>query len=570
MPRSAFIEPPARGGPPARLAALAAGQHRGRVKEAPTRQFTVSPDTESDVRGGVDRPGGDAFRADDVTGTRAVRSGFIQLAAQGALALLTIGSTMVLARLLTPEDYGLLAVTTSFTVVIAAMRDLGLPMATVHREHIDHAQVSALFWITLAWNIVLAGVLVGLASIVAGVYGDPRLAPILRVSAIGMLASGLTAQQESLVVRRMRFGSLALIDIGATLAAVAAAVTAATRGAGYWALVLQMLVFSLSRAAAIWLTSVWRPGSRGLVAAIKSPEVRALLAYGRHYTGFQVVGQLTRRLDRLLVGYFGGAASVGLYDNALRWSQFPLQHVFPPLLPVAVSGLSRAQDDPRRYRAACRRAFVPTLGLLLPVMAFMAAEARSVILVLLGEKWLGAVPLLRVLCIARFAGSVSRLTNWVFLSRGETRRQLRWALMYAPVMSVAVVLGIGWGAMGVVVGIAVATWLLALPRVAFCLSGSPLRVREFLAIAARPALASCGATGFLIVAVSALPDHAPLVHLTLAGGIFGAAYVALWMAIPGGRAAAGEVVGLLAELRRRPTKGTAAAAAAGATLTDAP
>jgi PST family polysaccharide transporter len=271
-----------------------------------------------------------------------------------------------------------------------------------------------------------------------------------------------------------------------------------------------------------------------------------------HYAGFQLLGQAARSLDSVLVGYFTGAASLGLYANAAKWAKTPLQNIFPPLAGVAVSGLSRRQNDPAGYRAACRAGFLPVLAVVMPVLAFMAVEAHDVIRVLLGERWLGAVPILRILCIGYFVGSMGRLTTMLLLSQGDTKRQFRWALLYAPVLAVAVGIGVQWGPVGAAVGVAAATWVLSSPRLVFSLETSPISPRELLGIAARPALASIGAGAVLLAAGWLLPDGgAPVTRLGLAALVFGLAYALAWTVSPGNRRAAREALGLFRELWRR-------------------
>ncbi len=492
----------------------------------------------------------DAVRA-DLRG-RTVRSGFIQLANQGVLFALTAGSTMVLARLLTPADYGLLAMVTAMPMLAGTFRDLGLPLATAHRENLSQRDVNALFWIGLRINVVIALALAALSPAVAWFYGEPRLLRLTLVMTVGMFVMGLGGQHASLLVRQMQFGRLAFIEVVATLAGVASAIGAALLGAGFWALALQQVAFGAARSAGLWWACGWRPDWGGVRRVELTPEVRALLSYAGHYTGLRLLTQAAHTVDRVLVGYFAGAASLGLYANAIRWAQAPVMQVFPPLARVAVAGLSRKQHDPVGYRSACRAGFLPVLAVVMPALAFLAVEASDVIRVLLGERWLGAVPIFRILCLAYFVGSLSRLTSLLMLSQGDTKRQLRWGLVSVPVTVVAVGIGVQWGPVGAAVGVATASLLLSSPRLAFSLEKSMLKPRELLVIAARPALTSLAAAAVLLAAVLLLAEAgSPVMRLALSVLIFGAAYAAAWGVTPGGRRAAREVLGLLRELGGR-------------------
>jgi PST family polysaccharide transporter len=496
-------------------------------------------------------PVGDFASPDGDVRRRALEGGLVQLGGQAALAVVSVVSTMILARLLRPADFGLLAMVAPLTVLVGTFRELGLTMATVQAPTLETRQSSGLFWLALALNVGVALLLVAAAPAAAWFYGEPRLVPITIALAVGVFFLGLSAQHEALLVRRMQFPALMRNVLRASLAGVAVAIGAALLGAGYWALVLQSVVFSGVRTAGIWRASPWRPAWLGWRPSRVLEGVRDLVSYGVHYMGFQALGTVGRNTDRVLVGYYTGATGVGLYDAAYRWAHYPIQHVFPPLYGVAVSGLSRTQHDPDAYRAACRAGFVPVLAALLPVLAFMAVEAESAIRVLLGERWLAAAPVFRILCVAYFFNCMARLTTWLFLSRGNTRRQFRWALVYTPVMAAGAWIGVQWGVVGAAWGVAAATILLAGPRVAFCLADSPLTWGDFLGIVSRPALTSAAAAGALLAArrILPLPEGGPA-WLAAAALVFAAAYAAAWATTPGGRREARRMLALAGELRR--------------------
>jgi O-antigen/teichoic acid export membrane protein len=480
---------------------------------------------------------------------RAVRSGFIQIGAQALQLALIIGSGMALARLLTPEDFGLLAMASSLTAFVGNLRDFGLPLATVHRETVDHQQVSALFWVNLKLNLLTTLFMALTAPALAWFYKEGRLTAMTLVMAVGFFCLGLTDQHKSLLMRQMRFGSLTFIDVGSVLTGIIVGIGAALLGARYWALVLQFLADALTRSITTWLVCGWRPAWSARRFEMLNPDLRSLLSYGAHLTGFRILSHIGRHLDRVLVGYFGGVTAVGLYDNAYRWALYPVQRVYVPLLGVAVASLSRVQHDPKAYCASLKEGLLPVLSVVMPTLAFMIIEARGVILVLLGSQWLEAVPLFRLLCIAAFATSMSRVTKWLYLSQGETKRQLRWGLIDTPVMVLAVAVGIQWGALGVAVSYTVTTCLLTYPSIAFCLKTSHLSLRDFLGIVWRPALASVMAAILLLAAGTAIPKwNSMAIELLMKLIAFGLAYLLLWVALPGGRQAIADARRLVAEL----------------------
>ena len=472
----------------------------------------------------------------DLRGT-SVRSGFIQFGAQGIQLALNFGSGMVLARLLAPEDFGLLAMVYSLTSLVITVNDFGFAMAAVHREHLDHRQVSALFWVSLKLNSLTWLFVACMAPVLAWFYGEQRLVAITLAMSVGIFVLALTTQHQSLLVRQMRFREIRSAELGAQVLGIIAGIAAALLGAGYWALVYQFLTASASKGVAMWRVSGWRPARYSDVAGAHPPEIASMISYGRHLTGFRILSEIGRNLDRVLVGYLSGPGAAGLYDNSYRWSLYPVQQIFIPITSVAVAGLSRVRHQPAIYRAWCQAGLLPVFSLAMPAVTFMFVEARSVILVLLGEQWLAAVPLFRVLCIAAFASSMTSATRWLYLSQGETRRQLRWALIYTPVMVVAVCAGVPWGPYGIAIGFTTGTCLLTYPSIAFCLKTSHLTIGDFFSSVARPALSSLAAGTLLVAGGSWLTQDIVVLDVIAKLFAFAVAYFIIWVGAPGGRQA---------------------------------
>jgi len=161
-----------------------------------------------------------------------------ELAGQGGRFLIQMVSTVVLARLLTPADFGLIAMVTAVTGFASLFKDLGLSMATVQKAEVTHEQVSVLFWVNVAISVLIALITAALAPVIAWFYGDPRLTAVGMALSLAFVFGGLTVQHQALLRRQMRFTALAIIPIVAMVAAVMAAIISATLGAGYWALVI--------------------------------------------------------------------------------------------------------------------------------------------------------------------------------------------------------------------------------------------------------------------------------------------------------------------------------------------
>ena len=482
----------------------------------------------------------------DGLGRRSVRSGFARFAEQATVLVLSVGSTAVLARLLTPEDFGLVAMVGVLSGVVVSFKDFGLPMALVHRESVRPEAADALYWLTagLSGGVCLAMAAGG--SALALLFGEPRLVGLTAATAGALWILALGAPQEARLMREMRFGTLSRIGVGAAALGMAVGVGAAWRGLGPWALVVQLLATNTALTAMHWIASGWRPVWRP--RTWRHSGLRALAGYGGSYSGFSVVEHFGRRMDRVLVGVVGGTAALGLYDNAFRWSLFPLQQVFTPLLGVAVSGLSRIRHDAPVFRAYVRRSVLPVLAATLPALAFVTVTAEPVVRVLLGDQWLGAIPLLQWMAAAAFLRCFSKVAQWLFLAEGRTRLQLRWGLLSTPLFVVAAVVGVQWGAVGAAAGFFAATAALLGPEMAVALHGSTVRARDLVRAAWRPVVGSVAAGVAVMLAGPWLPGGV-FGTLTASAALFGGVYAALWVGLPGGVEATRDVLSLVRTIR---------------------
>ena len=483
-----------------------------------------------------------------------VKSGLVTFAAQPVKLVMGIGATAILSRLVTPADFGLLALVTPLLALVDSLSNLGMETATVQKQTLNHQQASAAFWFSFKVNVVVIAAMVAMGPVLAWFYKQPALSAVTLAMAVGALSLCLSFQHKSLLRRQMRFSLLTGIEVGSIAIATICAITAARLGLGYWALVLQIVVMQVLQSAAYWITCGWRPSStstkkrptKGLNKGSSSAdgEMRSLLSYGANLTGFRFITRIGMQMDRILLGYISGTTALGFYDVSYRWAYFPFVQIYAPLFDVAISSLSRAYADPITYRRYCRWGMMPLFALCLPALAFLWVTATEVLLILLGEQWLPAVPIFRLLLIAMFVGSLYRVTKWLYISSGQTRRQLRWGLIHTPIMISSVAVGAHWGAYGIAVGYTSGVCLLTWPSVLFCLKESPLTVRDFLSVvwpAATAALVSAG--GLLLVQPSLIDSLSnSFIRLCVEGIFFSGMYCMLWFLLPGGRASTMQII----------------------------
>jgi PST family polysaccharide transporter len=498
-----------------------------------------------------DRAPGDAFGADVSTEdlkTRSVRGGATTMVAQGLTYVIDLAGLVVLARLLAPQDFGLLAMVTAVMGFLAMFKDAGLPTATLQRATIDEHQVSALFWINAALSLVLAILVAAISGPVAWFYGDARLQSIMLVLGVSFVFMGLEAQHAALLRRRMRFGALAWSRTLAQASGTAAAVAAAWAGFGYWALVVRGLVTPLVSMLAVWMAMPWLPG-----APWKARGARSLVQFGGYVTAFSAVNHLGRNLDDILIGRFFGGAALGLYSKAYALLLMPINMINGPISGVALPALCRLRDDPARLRHYYARALTMVVTLSMPVVTCLAALTTPFVAVVLGERWTEVGELFRILAIPAFVGTFNVASGWVFVAMGRVREQLIAGTVNSSVNAVAIVIGLSWGVEGVAWALATTSILKRLPTLAYCYRDTPFRLRDLGDVLWRPALAAIGA-GLVTHAFALwLTPHTTSFFVLIASlPVFAAFYLAGLLGLPGGRSLVAEVVGHLRLLRSDP------------------
>src|SRR5271157_6534793 len=375
---------------------------------------------------------------------RAVRGGLLTSTSQGAGVLLTSIMTVVTARLLTPVDFGLVAMVAAITGLGQAFADLGLSEATIQREEISHEQVSTLFWINVAIGLGLMLITMGLAPVLVWFYHEPRLKNLTIVLSLTFLIGGLKVQHNALLQRQMRFASMAIRDLVAYALTVATVIVMALRGAGYWALVAFPLTFNSTIVALTWLMVRWVPG-----LPRRGAKVGSLVAFGGNVAGSYLIDYLNRNMDNVLIGWYWGASPLGLYSRAFNLLLRPVSQLNAPLSTIMVPALSRLQNDPERLARYYLRAVNLIMWIVAPVFGFLFVAAEPVIILALGKKWLEAAPVFQFLCIAAPALMLSSPTNWLLVCRGQSGRLLKLLLILTPIFVTSYAIGLPFGIKGV-------------------------------------------------------------------------------------------------------------------------
>jgi O-antigen/teichoic acid export membrane protein len=455
-------------------------------------------------------------------GRQAARGAVLTVGAQLIKIIVQVGGVVVLARLLTPNDYGLVAMVTAVVGVAEIFRDFGLSAAAVQARTLSRGQRDNLFWINSLAGAALAVLAAACAPLVAHVYHRPELVDLTRLISLVFLLNGMTTQFRADLNRHLRFARIAVIDITAPVVALALAIGLALTGAGYWALAAQQLATSV-------VLLLGAAGSAGFLPRLprRREPMGELLTFGWHLAGSQLLGYLGNNVDSLTIGYRFGATPLGLYNRAFQLLMTPLGQLRQPTTTVALPVLSRLRPDVEGTNRYVQRG---QLGLGLTLVAglgLVVGAAGPVTAIFLGRQWLNVEPIMRLLAVAGMFQTLAYVGYWVYLAHGLTKQLLQYTVITVSIKVTCIVLGSHWGLIGVAWGYAIAP-ALAWPLSFWWLSrSSTINVRGLFAGAGR-ILVVAGAVALASYGVCVgVASHGPWLQLVLAILAAGAAYALL-------------------------------------------
>lgn len=456
-----------------------------------------------------------AHPAGDELKRKSVRGGVVAVFAQGAKLVLQTATMIVLARLLSAEDFGLQGMAVVLIGFLGIFGDAGLGAATVQRPEVTEEQISTLFWINVAVGGALAAFTAVLAPVLVAFYGEPRLYWITVVLGVAFVFSGLAAQHRALILREMRFVTLAKVEVLSLTISSAVGVVMALFGWRYWALVDMWVVNSIVTAAGMWLAHPWVPG-----APRRKCGVPSMLHFGGMATWNNLIVFLAWNSDNILVGRFWGADALGFYGRAYQLATMPVHQLNGAISGVAFSSLSRIQGDAERLARSFLSGFSIVVSLTIPITINCALFAEEIVRVLLGAKWMEAAPIFRLLAPTALVFALVNPLSWLVMSTGRAGRALFITAATTPLVIAGIVLGLSYGPKGVALGYSSAMVLLVFPIIAWSKYGTGITWADLWGATRQPLLAGLLASTIgLFVKIMLNNMLAPIPYLLVGLGL---------------------------------------------------
>jgi len=388
----------------------------------------------------------------------AVRGVGVTVLSQIAALAIQIAGTIVLARLLTPVDFGLIAMVTTFSLLLMNFGVNGFTEAVIQREHVDHALVSNLFWINASVGLLLTVAFAMAGPVLARFFGDGRLVGVAVAMSATIFITSLSVQHLALLKRGMGFAVLAVNDVVARAVSMGVSIHLAWAALGYWALVAGAVALPLATSVGAWASCRWIPGRPRRREGTASMLRFAMNAYGHFAANY-----CTRNIDNVLVGWFFGPQSLGFYKKAYDLCVLPVGQLSNPLHAVAIPTLSRLCADPEKQRRYILRALSTLAFIGMGLGAALALCGDDLILVLLGRQWAESGRILRFFGPGIGAMLLYLAYTWIHLSIGRADRLLRWGIVELLVIGVLFAVALPWGPVGIATAWVVSCWLLVMP-----------------------------------------------------------------------------------------------------------
>lgn len=460
-----------------------------------------------------------------------VRGSTWTLGIQFARFVVNIVATMVLARFLTPDDFGLYAMVMAIVGLLFMFRDGGVESALLQKDQVSSAELAALNSFNVLLGVAFALLVLGLGPVLAAIYHEPRITGACAAAAACFLVYGFDVQPAALLLRAQRFVTHSIIEFCGLLAGLGVAVILAINDQGYWALFALDFTLAATLLAGHIGTASWRPQF-----AHPLKKIRGMLSFGGTVSVVRLLGHASRNIDQIIIGWALGPAALGFYAKSIRLINMPHEAVNWPLTRIAVPTLSRLREKPVEYRKLFQHLTGISATLGLPIVVWIGLAADDIVATLYGDQWNAAVPLVQIMAILGGFNTIMAGTSWVYLSTNAVKRQIPWETLTFLLLLGSLLWSVQTGLTRATITATTACTILRIGAWIYSLRPSPISIGNLCSAIWRPVFAAVVTSGITLWAITSWDLLLPApVAAAVWAAVVGFVYAGVWFILPQGR-----------------------------------
>ena len=385
----------------------------------------------------------------------------------GVMQLLNLAFGIMLGRLLTPADYGMVGMLQVFSLVAIALQESGLNIALINKKDLRHEDVNAVFWFSLSVSVALYLILFICAPLIAAFYHQPSLTPLARYSFLAFVISSLGICHNAILMRELKVKQNAIIMMSSLVVSGTVGVIMAWKGMAYWGLATQNIVYIAGVAAGRWMVSGWKPTLFSRSSSLLAPRdilspLKSLLPFSLKIMASNLITILNNNILTVLLGRFFNEREVGYYNQAAKWNLMGYSIIQGMIVSVAQPVMRQVEDDRERLVRVFRKMLRFASFVSFPCMFGLALTAPEIITIAITEKWLRSAQLMQIVCIGGAFLPLQQLMYQLLVSKGRSDVCLKNTIAFGIVQVIAVIACRSWGITAMVcafVGVNIA-WVL--------------------------------------------------------------------------------------------------------------
>lgn len=354
----------------------------------------------------------------------------------------------ILARLLTVDDFGVMALAMAFVVLSLSIGDLGLSAAIVQKAQVKDSILSSLLWICAVAGLLLFAAMTAIAPLISYFFKNEIISPIIRVISVKFIIDSFGIVHDTLLRKELLFKRIAFIETVETLAFGVTSISLAFIGLGIWSLVYGYIIGSLARVILLWVVQAWRPHFEFSLNGLNE-----LFGFARNVLAFKITSYLVSNIDKFIIGRLLGSMALGYYSMASNVSNFPQEKLCGIINRVGFPAFSKIQEDEKQLSRGYIKLITYASIVIFPLLCGLIILCPEFVRFIFGQKWSAMIVPLQYLCVAGMISSITSFIGIIFLATGHAEIEFHFFLIYLFVFSAAILIGSPFGLLGVSLGI---------------------------------------------------------------------------------------------------------------------